>query len=180
MKIKVDDTISLEPIDDIHAESIFNLVNTNRLQLREWLPWVDHMQSVDFIRNFIADSKKRSDNKSDFAFVVMKNDTVIGRIGVYKIDHQNKIGSIGYWLDAGFQGKGIMTNACKEFVNYCFHSLNLNRIEIKCGTKNYTSQAIPERLHFKKEGIVRQGELLYDEFIDLYSYSMVKSEWRDK
>ena len=178
MNIKVDDSISMVPLDDQHAEPVFQLVSANRQQLREWLPWVDNMESVDFIKNFIRDSKKRWEEKSDYAFVVLLNDTIIGRIGIYKIDNQNKIGAIGYWLGGDHQGKGIMTKACKALINYCFSSFGLNRIEIKCGTKNYKSQSIPERLFLKKEGVIKEGELLYDEFIDLYSYAITKTEWQ--
>jgi len=56
--------------------------------------------------------------------------------------------------------------------------LGMNRIEIKCGTKNYKSQAIPERLQFTEEGIMKEAELLYDEYIDLCSYAITKSEWQ--
>jgi ribosomal-protein-serine acetyltransferase len=104
------------------------------------------------------------------------NDKVIGRIGVYKIDSQNKIGEMGYWLAENAQGKGIITKSSKAIINFCFSDLQLNRIEIKCGTENLKSKAIPEKLNFTKEGVIRQGELLYDTFIDLNLYSLLKSE----
>ena len=45
MKIQVDEIIRLEMLEEIHAESLLNVVNANRNSLREWLPWVDHMQT---------------------------------------------------------------------------------------------------------------------------------------
>jgi ribosomal-protein-serine acetyltransferase len=177
MKIIVDDNLSMEIITSQHAESIFNIANSNRDQLREWLPWVDKMKSIDFIIDFIVEAQICYFEKRDYAYVILYNNIVVGRIGIYKIDHLNKIGSIGYWLDEGHQGKGIITKACRELLNYGFNALDLNRIEIKCGTKNHKSQAIPKRLNFKEEGIVRQGELLYNKYIDLYSYSMLKEDW---
>lgn len=179
MKIKVDNTISLELVNDRHPEAIFNLVNANRFQLREWLPWVDNMQSVDFIKNFINGSLKRNADKSEFAFVIIFNSRIVGRIGIYNIDHQNKIAAIGYWLDGNVQGKGIVTKSCQELISFCFNTLQLNRIEIKCGTENYKSQTIPEKLNFKKEGTIRMGEFLSNKnmFIDLYSYSLIKDDW---
>ncbi|HSI90037.1 MAG TPA: GNAT family protein, partial [Adhaeribacter sp.] len=100
-----------------------------------------------------------------------------GNIGLYHIDHQNKIAAIGYWLGAAFQGKGIITEACRKLIAYGFTELNLNRIEIKCGTGNLKSQAIPERLGFTKEAILRQAELVNGNFQDLYLYSLLKEEW---
>ena len=103
---------------------------------------------------------------------------MVGRVGVYKLDQQNKIGEIGYWLAEHVQGKGIVTSSCKLLINFCFTELKLNRIEIKCGTENLKSQQIPERLNFTKEGIIRQGELLYDKYIDLNLYSLLKQDYR--
>ena len=93
--IKVDDQISLALIADEHAAPVFDLVHANRIQLREWLPWVDNALSVDFIKKFIANSKKLCTEETDYAYVIIYNNKVVGRIGIYKIDHQSKTGDIG-------------------------------------------------------------------------------------
>lgn len=177
MKMEVDETISLEFLEEIHAESLLNLVNNNRAYLREWLPWVDHMQSVtDFIR-YIRDTKKRVAEKTDFGYAIIIDNNIVGRIGLYHINHQNKIGEIGYWLADGWQGRGIVTKCCAAIINHGFTQLGLNRIEIKCGVGNDKSRAIPEKLSFKQEGILRQAEMLNGKYIDLYIYALLKEEW---
>ena len=176
MQIKIDDKIRIELIEEKHAQSIFNMVNENRNHLRQWLPFVDRMQTVAFAQNFVHGTMQKNKAGNEFAFVIFENDRMIGRIGVYKIDRQNKIGEIGYWIIEGAQGKGIITKSCQALIDYCFNELDLNRIEIKCGTKNIKSKTIPERLKFTQEGIIRQGELLYDKYIDLNLYALLKSE----
>jgi len=177
MIINVKTNISLELIHESHALPIFNLVDRNRVFLREWLSFVDRMDSVSFAENFVKGSMKRNEEGQEYAFVITENGIVIGRIGVYKIDHQNKIGEIGYWLAEYVQGKGITTSACEALLSFCFNELQLNRIEIKCGTKNIRSQAIPVKLGFQMEGILRDAEWLHDQFIDLNLYSLLKSEY---
>lgn len=176
MIIKVETNIWLELVDDHHATALFNLANVNRGNLLPWLPWLANMQSVEFIQKFIAASKERNNDKNEYAFVIMKDEEMIGRIGVYKIDLQNKIGEIGYWLGENIQGKGIVTKCCLELINFCFDELNLNRIEIKCGSENLKSKTIPQRLNFKKEGILRQAEYLHGKFIDLDLYAFIKED----
>lgn len=177
MNIKVDDTISLETLEEIHAESLFNLVNANRAYLREWLPWVDQMQTVANFAYYINDTKRRAEAKTDFGFAVVIDKNIVGRIGLHHINHHNKIGEIGYWLANGQQGRGIITECCKAIINYGFADVGLNRIEIKCGIGNDKSRAIAEKLQFKQEGILRQAELLNGKFIDLYLYAMLKENW---
>ncbi len=176
MHIKVDESISIELINGNHAPGIFEMVNNNRAHLREWLPFVDRMQDLAFAENFVKGTMQRNKDGYEYAFVIMHNGKMAGRIGVYKIDSQNKIGEIGYWVIQDGVGKGIVTRSCSAIIDFCFHKLKLNRIEIKCGTENYRSQAVPERLNFKKEGIIREGELLYDKFIDLFLYALIKEK----
>ena len=177
MKIQVDDMISLEFLEDIHAESLLNLVNANRMYLREWLPWVDQMQTVANFTYYINDTKKRAAEKTDLGYAIIIDKNIVGRIGLHHINHQNKIGEIGYWLADGMQGRGIITKCCKAMIDHGFTQLGLNRFEIKCGIGNDKSRAIAEKLQFKQEGILRQAELLNGRYIDLYLYAMLKEEW---
>ena len=62
-------------------------------------------------------------------------------------------------------------------IEYAFRDLNMNRIEIRCGTGNAKSRAIPERMGFKNEGVARGSEWLHDRFIDLVVYAMLADEW---
>ena len=176
MTINIDQNLKLELIQENHAQPIFDLVDANRTHLRKWLPFVDRMQSVEFAANFVKGTMQRNKDGNEYAFVIVHNEKVIGRIGVYKIDTQNKIGEIGYWLAENLQGKGIITKSCKAIIDFSFLDLHLNRIEIKCGTENFKSKTIPEKLNFTQEGIIRQGELLYDKFIDLNLYSLLKND----
>ena len=177
MKIQVDDAISLEFLEEIHAESLLNLVNANRVYLREWLPWVDHMQTVANFTRYIIDTKKRAADKTDFGYAIIIDKNIVGRMGLHHINYQNKIGEIGYWLADGLQGRGIITKCCTALINHGFTQLGLNRIEIKCGLGNDKSLAIAEKMQFKQEGILRKAELLNGKFIDLYLYAMLKEEW---
>jgi ribosomal-protein-serine acetyltransferase len=61
-------------------------------------------------------------------------------------------------------------------VRYGFHTLNLNRLEIAVATGNHKSRAIPERLGFRLEGILRSRENLYGTFVDHAMYAMLRSE----
>lgn len=176
MKIVIDENIRVELINETHAKSIFEMVDRNRAHLREWLPFVDKMQSIEFAESFVKGTIQRNEMEVEHAFVIFENKQAIGRIGVYKIDNQNRIGEIGYWIIENSQGKGIITKACRMMVDFCFNDLDLNRIEIKCATGNLKSKAIPEKLNFLRDGVIRQGEFIHDKFIDLELYSLLKSD----
>jgi ribosomal-protein-serine acetyltransferase len=100
-----------------------------------------------------------------------------GVCGFHPIDEGNKIGGIGYWLSKFFLGKGIMTMSVKSIVKIGFQVYGLNRIEITCATGNIKSQAIPERLGFKFEGVLRGREYLGGKYLDHAMYSLLEAEF---
>ena len=62
-------------------------------------------------------------------------------------------------------------------IDHCFENLGLHRIEIKCAKENFKSAAVAERLHFRKEGVQRQAELVNGHYFDLNMYSLLQQEW---
>jgi ribosomal-protein-serine acetyltransferase len=71
-----------------------------------------------------------------------------------------------------------MTKSCKAFIDYALGELNLNRVEIRCAEGNLKSRAIPKRLGFAKEGIIREAEWLYDHYVNHVVYGILAREWR--
>lgn len=177
MTLTINDHISLELTAQQHAAGLFEAVDNNREHLSRFLPWVGNMQSTDDFKGYISHCELLYQQQTDVSFVIMVNNKTAGRIGMHHIQLQNKTGAIGYWLAKEFEGQGIITKACKTIIQYGFEQLALNRIEIKAIVNNVRSQAIPEKLHFKREGILREAEWVNNEFHDLVIYSLLRSEW---
>ena len=175
--IFVDQQIRLRLLEINDAAELFQTVNQNRKYLRKWLPWVDQITSPYQYQAIIPLWNKLFAEKTELNAGIFFNGRLVGMITLQQIDWANRKASIGYFLAEDAQGHGIMTKSVAALLNYAFYYLKLNRIEIHCGVKNVKSQAIPEKLSFKKEGIIRDGEFLYDHFHDLYSYSMLAREW---
>lgn len=177
--LKVDEELELQLFQLQHANELFALVDRNRHHLREWLPWVDTTTSAVQYNSIIPMWLKQFADNNGFNAGIRYKGELAGSIGFHQIDWHNKQTSIGYFLGEGFQGKGIMTRSVQALVNYSFYDLRLHRIEIRCGIGNHKSRAIPERLGFKQEGIIRDAEFLYDHYHDLAVYGLLYREWFD-
>ncbi len=70
-----------------------------------------------------------------------------------------------------------MTAASQALVSHAFDHAQLNRVEIRCATGNDKSRAIPVRLGFREEGLLRDAEWLYDHFVDHIVYAMLSRDW---
>lgn len=176
----IDDKTSLELSAEKHAKALFLAINENREHLSEFLGFVNKMQSEEDIRKFLKNCERIYQEGGEVSFAIFHAGELVGRIGIHYIHQQNKTAAIGYWLSQKAEGKGIITKACQELLKYGFQELNLNRIEIKAATENYKSQAIPKRLGFVREGVLRQAEFINTSFVDLVLYSLLRSEWETK
>ena len=61
------------PIEESHAEELFDVVDSNRDHLKEWLPWLDRNKTVDDQRNFckfVATENTKSSDDRSFHFPV--------------------------------------------------------------------------------------------------------------
>ncbi len=167
----------LRLLEERHAEALFALTEQDRRQLREWLPWVDPTRSVEDTRRYIQSTLAQFAANDGLAAGIWCTGELAGAIALHKIDWPNRNSSIGYWLAAPFQGKGLVTDACRTLVTHAFCNLGLNRLEIRCATGNQKSRAIPERLGFMPEGVIRQAQWINGRFVDLAIYGMLNSDW---
>ncbi|WP_174730458.1 GNAT family N-acetyltransferase [Mesobacillus harenae] len=175
--LKVDKEIELQLFQLHHAGELFYLVDTNRHHLRKWLPWVDSIVSPLQYHEIIPMWLRQFSEEKGFNTGIRYKGILKGAAGFNEIDWANSSASIGYYLAADTQGKGIMTRVASALIHHAFYQLGLNRIEVRCGTKNLKSRAIPERLGFTKEGTIRDGEKIHGKFHDLVVYGMLAKDW---
>ena len=177
VRIRIDDETELRSFEIQDAEELYALIAANREHLRCWMSWIDAMTSVKDMRSFIWHSQARQSQNNGFNTGIFYKGQLVGVIGFHFIDHEDRKTEIGYWLAASAQGKGLVTRVCRTMVDYAFHKLGLNRVEIQVATGNIRSQAIPERLGFTREGILRDDAWLRDHFVDHIVYGMLAREW---
>ncbi|GAC1501065.1 MAG: GNAT family protein [Ktedonobacteraceae bacterium] len=180
LRIKVDPQLELRILADRDASDLYQLVDSNRAYLREWLPWVDGTLSVEDEQAFIHGTMTQYESDRSFTYAIWWNEHIAGTIGYNALNWANRKVDIGYWLAEQYQGQGIMTRSCRALIQHAFDELKFNRVEILCATMNTRSCAIPQRLGFTYEGTIRQAEWLYDHFVDLKLYGLLASEWHDK
>lgn len=178
--LKVDDEIELGLLEERHAQAVFELTDRNRVYIREWLPWVDFTNSAEDSKDFIKRSLKQFAENNGFQVGIWYQGELAGCMGYLYWHWPTRRTEIGYWLGQNYTGHGIMTRATRKLTEYAFSELGLNRVEIRCNPGNLKSRAVPERLGYTQEGILRQVGLLVDRVDDLVIYGMLAAEWGQK
>jgi ribosomal-protein-serine acetyltransferase len=178
MKFELADEIVLRPYRMEDAEEIFAAVMANYDHLRPYLHWVVPEYSVEGVREFIGLSQKAADEKLQQGFGIFYKEKLVGSIGFVKFAWDNRATEIGYWIARDAEGKGIITRSCRALIDHAFDELDLNRIEIRCATENGRSRAVPERLGFTLEGVLRQALWRHTRLYDLAIYGLLNEDWR--
>lgn len=160
------------------TEAVFALTNGSREYLRQWLPWLDAVQSAEATQAFIANGLEQLARNNGFQAGIWHGRQLMGCIGLHGIDWANRYTALGYWLGQPFQGRGLMTQATRGVIDLVFSHYGLNRIEIRAAVGNAKSRAIPERLGFRQEGIIRDAEWLYDHYVDHAVYGLLRADWQ--
>lgn len=177
--IQVDNETQLRLHEARYAGEYFALIDRNRAYLREWMPWAAHESSIEDTRAYMKQTLLQLANNEGLQTGIWYHDQLVGSIGYPRLDWADRKAEIGYWLDASMQGKGLVTKACRTLVTYAFDQYRLNKVEIHCATGNTRSRAIPERLGFTQEGIIRQAQWISDHYVDMVIYGMLAHEWKD-
>ncbi len=161
------------------AEAVYETVIGNQAHLQKFMHWMTPNYSIQSAKDFIAvNIKKREDRENLSLGLFRPDEKFIGSVGYVKFDWPARKTEIGYWIALEEQGKGIVTEACGQLIEFAFTELQLNRVEIRCSAHNIRSAAIPKRLGFTKEGHLRQVEMRNGRLHDLEIYGLLASDRR--
>ncbi|WP_372473428.1 GNAT family N-acetyltransferase [Capnocytophaga sp. ARDL2] len=178
MKLTINENLYLELIKVSDSETIFNIINTQREYLGEWLPFVQYIKEVADEENFIKSALETMEQTKEYVFCIRKDGRLVGLISFIKPDIANQKTEIGYWISKDYQKQGIVTQATKRLCEFAFNELGMNRVQLRCAVGNLPSKGIPKRLGFTFEGIERHGERVSEGiFRDLEVYSKLKDKF---
>ncbi len=179
-RLAISSDAELRLLAGYEAADLFALTEHNRAHLRQWLPWLDTNASAADTLRFVEDARERYSNREAIEAGIFHRGHLVGMAGLNAIDWNPRRAEIGYWLTVDAQGQGLVTNACRTLATHAFTECDLNRLEIRCATDNARSRAIPERLGFVCEGVLRQVEWLYDHFVDHALYAQLRQDWQQQ
>ncbi len=172
-EFRIDKSTLLRELTADDADRLYAVIDENRTHLREWLPWVDRQQGVNDTLEFIEGTRKENQDGVALTLGIEYMGNVVGVIGFHEFDTENRQSSMGYWISACNQGKGIITKSCRKLIDYAFSDLKLNRVVMRIARDNVRSRKVAERNGLSQEGMFRQSEWLYDRYVDHVIYAIV-------
>ncbi|MBN1986954.1 MAG: GNAT family N-acetyltransferase [Prolixibacteraceae bacterium] len=146
--------VHLRPLRYKDANRLAQLANNKKISmnLRDGFPYPYTLADA---KKFIEICKNHTPVQ---VFAIECNGEYAGNIGLYPgEDVYRRSAEIGYFLGESYWGKGIMTKAVKQMVEYGFSNLNIVRIYTGVFEYNKASQRVLEKCGFKKEAVFEKA-----------------------
>ena len=163
----------LEPPD---AVELFALCERNRSRLGTYLPWIHRTHTVADVAAFLGAAAQQHKNGLGFHAGIAVDGHLLGCAGMHPIDREHRSVALGYWIDEAAEGRGLVTLATTQLVRLCWEDYGLHRVEIRCAASNARSRAVPRRLGFREEGLLRAAQWVNGVALDQYVFSKLATD----
>jgi ribosomal-protein-serine acetyltransferase len=171
--IPVSDRIELRAIDERFTSELHSLVIKNKSWLQTAFDWAQYVGSEDDTRRNAQSNQMLHQRGYAKMFLIYQDQALKGVLSFNSIEPTNKTGYIGYWLDKGSQGQGILSQSLQAFMRYYVGRGEIRRFVIKCRVANSQSNSVALRNGFVLEGCLKEAEYLNGDFHDVNSYAKI-------
>jgi len=112
---------------------------------------------------------------SRYEFVII--DTLSGEIcgccGLNRINHEDLVCNLGYWVSESKTRRGIATAAARLLMSFGLEGLGLQRIEVVVADGNTSSRGVAEKLGAQYEGLQRMRLRVSGVSHDAHMYALI-------
>ncbi len=127
---------------------------------------------------FVEDSARAWADRTSAAFVIADadDDSVLGSVGLMRIDPDRQVAEIGYWVAAAARRRGIATRVVRLVSRWAVVDLGIARVELMTRPENVASQGVAARAGFTREGTLRSYTTLGCGLADVVMFSLVPGD----
>jgi ribosomal-protein-alanine N-acetyltransferase len=153
-EIALTDDVALRELTEDDAAAVARAYDRNREHLAPWDParpeafYTEERQKEHLSAQVLESSTGRA-----LYTVLVADGEIVGRLNLTDIVHGAfENGHVGYWLDARFTGRGLMTHAIQALATHARDELGLHRLQAATLPHNEASQAVLTRAGFERIG----------------------------
>lgn len=152
------DRLVIRCYDPHDAPLLKEAVDASVEHLRPWMPWIRFepqtlAEKVQLLRSF----RGEFDLGTNFPYGIFNREETkqLGGSGFHQRGGEGSL-EIGYWVAVDAIGRGIATEVTAVQTRIGFEICGLDRIDIQVEPGNERSLAIPRKLGFTLEGVLRR------------------------
>ena len=171
------DRLILRRFVESDAEAMFQnwASSTENLTYVTWDPHPDVEVTRNSIRNWLA--SYANPNYYKWAICLKENpEQVIGDISIVEIHEKDLSCEIGYILGKNYWGRGMMTEAFKAVLDFCFTQAGFQKVKARYASLNPASGRVMEKAGMAYLKTITNGVERKDYVADLIYYQISKKD----
>ena len=121
-----------------------------------WIHLVPHPYALADAEQFVVESRRRlaAGDRARLAIADAQTGELLGSISL-DLFADRQAAEIGYWVKREARRRGVALAAARLLVRWAFEEVGVERLEILTYPGNAASQALAEKLGFRREGLLR-------------------------
>jgi len=148
--------------------------------LKPWMPWA-HYESQETLQTRIDRLRRlraKFDQSQDFGYGLFNPEQtrLLGGAGLHTRAGEGAL-EIGYWIHKDFINKGLATETASALTRVGFEIHDVARMEIHCDPANLRSAAVPRKLGYTQEAILRQHTPFLEEWRDSSIWTLLREDY---
>ena len=150
-----DGELTLRAIEYADQEAWLRVRSRNAEWLKPWEATVPPggEERPSTFRQMVTRLRRQGRRGTTMPFVIEVEGMVVGQVTVNNIVRGSaQFASVGYWIDRGVAGRGLMPRAVALVIDHCFTVAGLHRIEICIRPENTNSLRVAEKLGLYEVG----------------------------
>lgn len=164
------------------AAMLKKAIDENIDHLKPWMPWAhgepqELQAKIDLIRRW----RGKFDLDEDYVYGIFNPDEnrVLGGTGLHTRLGEGAL-EIGYWIHKDYINQGLATEVSAALTKVAFEINKVKRVEIHCDPANTRSSAVPRKLGFIAEAVLKKRYPIQDGSLrDLMIWTIFESDYPD-
>ena len=159
-------------------DAYFEMVRRNRKRLADrFIGTVSRTKTLEEAQEFVEEMIRHTISNTYFPYVIVdENESrIIGFIDLKNIDWSIPKTQIGFYIDEGYEGKGIISQAVSKIIDYCFDEKGFEKLFMRIHPENMAAKKVAEKCGFELEGTIRRDyKTPSGQLVDLLYFGKVK------
>lgn len=142
-------------------------------------PWVTAPTSPASFADWLAGSHVPT--RERLLVCARESGAIAGYFSLGEIVHESlKSAYLGYWVSAGFAGRGFMAEGMRLTLGHAFRGIKLHRVEANIQPGNGASISLVRRSGFRKEGFSPRYLKVAGRWRDHERWALTVEDWREQ
>lgn len=151
--------LTIRPVQVGDEVALNKAINKSLSLLQRWMPWAkdpSFKTTQAFVQRSVIDWQAQQSQEFPMVVIHKADNKIIAASGYNeKSDPTKPYYEIGYWIDADYQGQGLITEMVNALTKYALLGIKANRVQICTQAENIKSIAVANRCGYKLEAIMK-------------------------